>query len=178
MLNGALMFWSVVVCAVSMASAQSGGTFEVSRVVIAGGGATISGGPYSVVTTAGQPAVGASSGAGYSVSGGVTPADDGPTPGTPPATPVNLVAAATSMSSISLTWIDSSMNEDNFELERCEGKGRCRTFILIASPGQNTVSYTDGELSPGTQYSYRVRSVNQVGVSQYSNTAKARTPRR
>lgn len=51
-------------------------------------------------------------------------------------------------------------------------------FVLIASPGENVISYQDVGLSPATAYAYRVRAANAAGKSPYSNTAKARTPRR
>ena len=79
---------------------------------------------------------------------------------------------------IDLAWVDNSDNESNFELERCDGKGKCRMFVLIASPNQNVVTYADLGLLPRTQYTYRVRAVNATGDSDYSNTVKARTPRR
>lgn len=99
-------------------------------------------------------------------------------PTTAPAAPSNLVANAISTNEITLTWVDSADNEENFELERCDGKGRCRTFGLIASPGANTVAYLDAGLTAASQYTYRIRAVNAVGNSAYSNTSKARTPRR
>jgi hypothetical protein len=99
-------------------------------------------------------------------------------PVTPPAAPVNLAARAVSNSRIDLTWTDSSDNETNFELERCEGRGRCRTFMLIASPGQNVVAFSDVGLAANTQYTYRVRATNEAGTSDYSNTVREKTLRR
>jgi hypothetical protein len=96
----------------------------------------------------------------------------------PPAAPVNLAARAVSASRIDLTWTDTSDNETNFELERCEGRGRCRTFMLIASPGQNIVALSDVGLTANTQYTYRVRAANEAGSSDYSNTVREKTLRR
>jgi hypothetical protein len=79
---------------------------------------------------------------------------------------------------IDLAWVDNANNESNFELERCDGKGKCRLFVLVASPGQNVMSYKDLGLLPATSYAYRIRAVNSAGNSAYSNTAKAKTPRR
>lgn len=54
-----------------IAFAQSGGTFEIERSVIAGGGANASGGSFSVVSTIGQPIAGTrSTGGGFSLHGG------------------------------------------------------------------------------------------------------------
>ena len=100
-----------------------------------------------------------------------------PTPAVP-AAPSNLMVTAVLSGEIDLAWVDNSNNESNFELERCDGKGKCRIFVLIASPGEDVISYADVGLLPGTQYTYRVRAVNLVGDSAYSNTVKAKTPRR
>ena len=77
-----------------------------------------------------------------------------------------------------LTWTDNSLNEESFDIERCDGKGKCRVFNVIAIQGANTISFLDTGLDSATQYSYRVRAANSVGNSGYSNVAKARTLRR
>ena len=102
---------------------------------------------------------------------------DAPSPSSP-AAPSNLTASAVSSTTINLSWSDNSNNETDFELERCDGKGKCRTFMLVASPGENTSSYMDTGLQPGSPYSYRIRAVNSGLYSAYSNTAKDRTPRK
>jgi uncharacterized repeat protein (TIGR03803 family) len=102
-----------------------------------------------------------------------------PTPApTAPAAPSNLVATALSGSEILLSWSDNANNEANFELERCDGKGKCKLFKLLASPSTNSVNYLDTGLTVATQYSYRIRATNEVGNSAYSNIAKAKSARR
>ena len=88
------------------------------------------------------------------------------------------MASALSASEIRLTWNDNSANEDSFDIERCDGKGKCRVFNVIATQGANSITYVDIDLAAGSQYTYRVRAVNEIGGSAYSNTAKARTSRR
>ncbi len=51
-------------------SAQGGGSYNITRSVIAGGGGQSSGGSYSEIGAVGQSAVGTSSGGAYSVQGG------------------------------------------------------------------------------------------------------------
>ena len=60
---------AVVVLAVAASLAaeaqSSGGTYRIDRVVIAGGGSPMSGGPYQVSGTFGQPATATLAAAGY-----------------------------------------------------------------------------------------------------------------
>jgi hypothetical protein len=100
----------------------------------------------------------------------------GPTPGTSPAAPSNLRAAATSRTKIQLNWSDNSNNETGFQIERCRGN-RCTNFARVATVGANVTSFADVGLSRGTTYTYRVRAVNEVGASAFSNTATATTRR-
>jgi probable HAF family extracellular repeat protein len=101
-----------------------------------------------------------------------------PTPIPPPTTPSNLTAQAVSPERIDLSWSDNSTNEEGFLIERCAEKGKCRTFVEITQVGTGTKTFPDTGLSPGSPYSYRVRAFNIGGNSSYSNTAKARTPRK
>lgn len=93
--------------------------------------------------------------------------------GVPPA-PTGLAAQAISPSSIRLAWTDASPNETNFEVAR---SGRSTgPFVTVASPPAETTTWTDTGLSPATTSYYRVRAVNAVGASGWSNTASATTP--
>lgn len=89
----------------------------------------------------------------------------------PPADPSGLNANATSSSSIDLSWIDNSGDEDNFIIERDAGGG----FSQIATVGANVTSYTDNGLAASTTYTYRVAASNAGGNSGYSNQASATT---
>lgn len=91
----------------------------------------------------------------------------------PPAAPGGLNTAATSETTISLSWLDNSGDEDDFTVERSlDGT----SFALIATLGANATSYVDGGLASGTTYFYRVAASNLGGSSGYSNIASASTP--
>lgn len=89
----------------------------------------------------------------------------------PPATPSNLTAVASSSLAV-LNWTDNSTNEDGFKVERgTDGQN----FSQVASTTANVISYADGPLSSGTYY-FRVRAFNGGGNSDYSNTASTTIP--
>ncbi|GAA4410856.1 hypothetical protein GCM10023187_35970 [Nibrella viscosa] len=91
-----------------------------------------------------------------------------------PNAPARLVAQATSSTQINLQWADLSNNETGFELERASQPNG--PFSKIADLGVNATSYEDKNLTPNTQYCYRVQARNGSGVSGYSNTVCAMTP--
>ncbi|MGH9202534.1 MAG: fibronectin type III domain-containing protein, partial [Vicinamibacterales bacterium] len=90
----------------------------------------------------------------------------------PPAAPTNLVANATSTSSITLTWTDNATNEAGFRVERAPVGGR---FSQIAILLPNTKTYNNSGLPASTTYSYRVLAYDGPNNSAYSNVATATT---
>ncbi|MGB7157341.1 MAG: fibronectin type III domain-containing protein [Tepidisphaeraceae bacterium] len=97
--------------------------------------------------------------------------DSGTTLGSPtaPAAPSVLRATGVSPSQVNLTWTDNSANETGFQIQRKTGPGG--TYATIFTTVANATSYVDvnASLLPGTQYIYRVRAVNGVGPSAFSN---------
>ena len=89
----------------------------------------------------------------------------------PPPAPTGLTANA-SGTSITLGWTDNADNEDGFYVERAQGSG---SFARIASPAPNITMLSDGGLTAGTTYRYRVQAWNENGESGYSNEASATT---
>jgi hypothetical protein len=91
-----------------------------------------------------------------------------------PAAPTTLtISPVTSATELTLNWADNSTNETGFQVERsATGSGG---WSLISTTAANTVTYTNTGLSPSTPYFYRVRAVNGVGNSAYTNTANATT---
>jgi hypothetical protein len=88
-----------------------------------------------------------------------------------PAIPSNLVATPNSASlQIGLAWVDNATNETAYIVERALNGG---AYSVIATLGQNIVSYIDTGLVVGVTYSYRVRAVNGLLISDWSNVVNA-----
>ena len=92
----------------------------------------------------------------------------------PPTAPSNLTASGFSRTQVRLTWTDNSGNESGFAIERSTSSG----WLQVGTVGANINTFTDGNLSAWTTYSYRVRAFNSSGSSAYSNIASARTKKR
>ena len=91
-----------------------------------------------------------------------------------PGSPTNLAATVQAGPQVLLTWTDNAVNESGFLVERSVNGG---AYALLATVGANnntgTVSYTDMNVLPGTDYTYRVAATNATGTSAYSNIASA-----
>ncbi|MCX7996665.1 MAG: fibronectin type III domain-containing protein [Patescibacteria group bacterium] len=86
--------------------------------------------------------------------------------------PANLAATASSNSQVSLTWTDTSNNEDGFEIERALFSSN-PSFDVIATLSANLQMYSNTGLQPNTTYVYRIRAfiISGNGSSGYSNNA-------
>lgn len=93
---------------------------------------------------------------------------------TAPTAPARLSVNAVSSSQINLQWADLSDNETGFQVERAPASNG--TFTKIADVAANATTYSDNGLSGGTPYCYRVRAINGVGASGYTDTQCATTP--
>jgi fibronectin type 3 domain-containing protein len=76
-------------------------------------------------------------------------------------------------SSLTLTWVDTSTNETGFEIERSLQEDFSGVEIFAAD--MNETRYEDSQLMPETQYYYRVRAINAVGESAYSQALMVET---
>jgi hypothetical protein len=83
----------------------------------------------------------------------------------PPAAPTDLTATISTGGRIRLSWMDPADNETGFQVER-RARGR---FARIATVPADTTTFEDLTAVRGQTYTYRVRAVNGVGVSAYSN---------
>jgi uncharacterized repeat protein (TIGR03806 family) len=95
-----------------------------------------------------------------------------PTP-TAPAAPSNLVADASSQTSVDLQWTDNANSETGFVVQRSTAGAAYQT---LAQLGANATTYTDATVVASTNYSYRVNARNNAGASGNSNVASVTTP--
>jgi chitodextrinase len=145
------------------------GTFqEVQTLAANSTGATITGLAAGTSYTFRVRAFNDGGNSSYTNSAGAT--TTAPAPGVP-AAPSDLVAVAVSSTDIQLTWKDNSDNETNFLLERLSNG----TFVQFNMRGSNVTSFRVTGLTPGTQYTFRVRAKNTAGNSGYTNNASATT---
>ena len=92
--------------------------------------------------------------------------------------PEHLYAEPTGRTSVSLTWSDRTLIEneaDGYELQRARDSLFTIEVTNISLPA-NTTGYADSSLSANTKYWYRVRAKNNVDVSEYSNKFYVVTP--
>lgn len=91
---------------------------------------------------------------------------------TTPDAPTDLSATAVSDSAIDLAWTDNAVSETEFEIERSVDNG---PFEPLTTVGADSESYQDMNLDAETEYCYRVRAIQGVEPSGYSNEACATT---
>jgi len=89
-----------------------------------------------------------------------------------PADPSNLAASTLDENSITLSWLDNSVNETGYYVERMAPGD---SWTLLNTLGANAVSYQDDSCIPNTEYYYRVQAYNNAGNSGYSNEDHATT---
>ena len=70
--------------------------------------------------------------------------------------------------SISLTWSDNASNESSYKVQRKTTDSEWTDLVTLAV---NSESYLDESVVVGTSYYYRVYALNNVGNSDFSNTA-------
>jgi len=93
-----------------------------------------------------------------------------------PAAPSNLSAEAVSFSSISLSWTDNSNNEAGFKLYRNSADAGWDAATLAKTISTaNVTSTTDTGLSASSLYYYRIKTYNDAGSSDWSNTTSTTT---
>lgn len=86
-------------------------------------------------------------------------------------TPSNLITSVTGVTKAKLTWQDNSNNETGFQIER--KTGATGGWSRITTVGAGISNYENTNLTAGTTYFYRIRAVNSVANSMYSNEASA-----
>lgn len=89
-----------------------------------------------------------------------------------PTAPSGLTVTEVTLSSLSLSWIDESDDEDGFQIERSQDGV---DFTIIDTVAAGVTTYTDPSLSSGTLYFYQVRAYQGTLFSDPSNRAQAQT---
>lgn len=87
--------------------------------------------------------------------------------------PSGLGCVTQSANQINLSWTDNSVGETGFKVERATTT--CSSFIQIATPAGNSVSYSSTGLTQNTTYCYRLRAYTSYTDSSYSGTASCTT---
>lgn len=88
----------------------------------------------------------------------------------------DLTATATSNTSIQLNWADKPAplhNETAFEIYRSKSTGT--EYKLIGQVGADILQFEDSNLTPGEEYFYVVRAINDNAAAPLSNEASAIT---
>ena len=93
-------------------------------------------------------------------------------PGTPPAAPTGLVANATGMERIALSWQFADDAQTDYEVYRATGSSG--NYEIVARAKGTSAIDTIG-LVPGTEYSYKVKTVNNQGSSAFSGAVSVTT---
>ena len=91
-----------------------------------------------------------------------------------PATPSNVSATALSSRSIQILWQDQSENETGFILEKANPLNG--NFSVERRLPANSSSTIQMFLQEETDYQFRLRSFNNIGMSEPSETVSATTP--
>ncbi len=93
----------------------------------------------------------------------------------PPNAPSRLTAIAVSFYEINLSWQDNSDDEAGFMVQqRVDGSSN---WVEIGSTKANVTTFSDIGLEPTTIYHYRVRAFKKDVTSDFSNEARATTPK-
>ena len=86
-----------------------------------------------------------------------------------PAAPSDLVVNRISESELKIIWIENSLNEDNYEIQRREDS--IEEFTTRVTLGANLNEYSDIDLTTNTTYHYRARALQGEASSNWSNIA-------
>lgn len=85
--------------------------------------------------------------------------------GCPPTMPSNLAISGATANSLALTWQDNSNNESGFKIYRWDYQNGVWEFYLYSQVGASITTFTDTQLSCGSDYFYQVSAYNAQGES-------------
>jgi hypothetical protein len=72
---------------------------------------------------------------------------------------------------VDLKWYDDSNKEENYVLERSVDNSTA--FAELKKLDRNATTYSDNTVAAGKKYYYRIKAVNSIGSSVYSNIFEA-----
>lgn len=90
-----------------------------------------------------------------------------------PSAPSSLVPLLTEKVLIKIGWVDNSVNEVGFIIERSDVTSDNFRQVAIVNP--NVKEFTNSSLVPNTTYYFRVKAVNEDGQSDFSNVLSVTT---
>ncbi len=85
----------------------------------------------------------------------------------PPLAPSNFNADTPDFTHTILTWIDQSVNENGFTIEKKETHESRFAWVEIASLEHDISEYRDYDVTPRSSYDYRIASFNDFGNSPW-----------
>jgi hypothetical protein len=74
--------------------------------------------------------------------------------------PINFNAAATSTTSVQLSWGNISMDATEFEIDRSVNAGAFSVLAYVANSGAAAMQYVDSTVTAGNAYQYRIRAIS------------------
>ena len=96
----------------------------------------------------------------------------------PPPAPTGLTATVNSDGHVVLNW--SAPNDDSVTgyqvLRRRPSMGENSLQVHVEDTGSTTTTYTDTDVTAGTQHVYRVKAINAAGQSRWSNYVNKTPP--
>lgn len=95
------------------------------------------------------------------------------TTGVVPNAPTDFSGVSVSGDQISLKWTDNAKNETSYVIEKSTDGA---TFTTVATLGDNRSSYLVTNLLVNTEYYFRVKAVNAIGIGTSSIISKATLP--
>ena len=89
----------------------------------------------------------------------------------PPPAPTNLTAVVNEDGSVTLTW--EAPDDDSVTgyliLRRRPYEGEKTLLVYVENTGSTATTFTDADVTAGTQHVYRVKAINDAGVGGQSN---------
>ena len=92
-------------------------------------------------------------------------------PTEPPPAPANLTAVVNADGSVTLTWeapVDDSVT-GYLILRRRPYEGEKALLVYVENTGSTATTFTDTDVTEGTQHVYRVKAINGAGAGEQSN---------